>query len=615
MIGSIAQTFTLPGVFAQSLGFDSNGVPFKQNTSNNDNSIAVRDACFVTAVDLFFDYVDLNANQNYVRVEIRNTRADGTPGDVVVGYSSKFLTDSDGSAVGRAVASTRSNFRFNSPVYLLANKIYALVVKTRSPLTSLYVSELGQSDITAGKGGLINRPPVIGQAGGTLYTSDNSFTYTANPTKDMKFRLYKAKFDTSTNEFSLKSKTSKLAINIGKHSDGLPIRVFKHSPYVLIKHANHGMYGANQKVVISGAIGPNGTDNIGGVPVSEINNQKDAALDGFVNSHEVLFPYQDGYFIKVTKNATANADGGGYNVLATSNLQYNNLYSNINAITNEFTRVDAKIKQTSGTTLDNKIINRLKVLDTTYKDYRASGVKDDNFTHIEVDKNNYYDKPKIVQSSVNSTLNSLDMNIIMNTANENFSPVIPVESSSFGIVNKIKLLRNKTGISPDDSDVENFYSDFNILRANDSDLLNENDSENDDKQQKVSSYLSSLYSASNDHSDYITKTTSLETPADTLIVKFSADMNPSNIIEIAFKAKRLGDSKNIDDQPFENFKLNQFINETNYGEFNSGEDFREYSAEHSVGEDFSDFIVRIRMKTKNEAFVPRIKNLRIIAVA
>ena len=92
-------------------------------------------------------------------------------------------------------------------------------------------------------------------------------------------------------------------------------------------------------------------------------------------------------------------------------------------------------------------------------------------------------------------------------------------------------------------------------------------------------------------------------------------MNPSNEIEILFKAKRLGDSKNINDQSYESFKLNQFINESNYGQFNSAENFREYTAEHNVGEDFTDFIIKIRMKTKNESYVPRIKNLRIIAVA
>ena len=615
MIGSIAQTFTLPGVFAQSLGYDADGIPYNRTPNSDDNSIAVRDACFVTSVDLFFDYIDLNVNQNYVRVELRDTRPDGTPGSVVVGYASKFLTDSDGSAVGRATATTRSNFRFNSPVYLLANKIYALIVKTRSPLTSLYISELGKTDITSGKGGLINRPPVIGQAGGTLYTSDNGFTYIPIPTKDMKFRLFKAKFDTTTNEINLRSKLSKLAVNIGKLNDGLPVRTFNHSPYVLIKHENHGMYGANQKVVISGVQGSNGTSLLGGVPIDQINTQKDAASDGFVNSHDVLFSFQDGYFIKVSQNASANEDGGGLNVLATSNLQYSNLYSNINAVTNEFTRIDTKIKSTSGTSLDNVLVNNLKILDTTHQDYRSTGSKDDNFNHIETDKNIYFDKPKSVLSIVNSTFSTLDMNIIMNTASENFTPVIPVESNEFNIINRVKLLRNKVGQSPDDSDLNNNYLAFQNSRANDSDLLGEGDSDNTNKQEKVASYYSSLYASVNDHSDYVTKVTSLETPADSIVIKFSADMNPSNEIEILFKAKRLGDSKNINDQSYESFKLNQFINESNYGQFNSAENFREYTAEHNVGEDFTDFIIKIRMKTKNESYVPRIKNLRIIAVA
>ena len=365
MIGSIAQTFTLPGVFAQSLGYDADGIPFNKTVLNDENSIAVRDACFITSIDLFFDYIDLNTNQNYVRVELRDTRPDGTPGSVVVGYSSKFLTDSDGSAVGRATATTRSNFRFNSPVYLLANKIYAVVVKTRSPLTSMYVSELGKTDITSGKGGLINRPPVIGQAGGTLYTSDNGFTYIPIPTKDMKFRLYKAKFDTTANEIKLRSKLSKLAVNIGKLNDGIPIRTFNHSPYVLVKHANHGMYGANQKVVISGVVGSNGTSLLGGIPIDQINTQKDAASEGFVKSHNVLYPFQNGYFIKVTQNASSNEDGGGLNVLATSNLQFSNLYTNLNAVNNEFTRIDTKIKTTSGTTLDNIFIRLVLYLSSS----------------------------------------------------------------------------------------------------------------------------------------------------------------------------------------------------------------------------------------------------------
>ena len=375
------------------------------------------------------------------------------------------------------------------------------------------------------------------------------------------------------------------------------------------------MYGANQKVVISGVVGSNGTSLLGGIPIDQINTQKDAALDGFVKSHDVLYPFQNGYFIKVTQNASSNEDGGGLNVLATSNLQYSNLYSNLNAVNNEFTRIDTKIKSTSGTTLDNIITNNLKILDTTHQDYRSTGSKDDSFSHIEADKNVYFDKPKSILSSVNSTTSTLDMNIIMNTASENFSPVIPVESNEFNIINRVKLLRNKVGQSPDDSDLDNNYLSFQNSRANDSDLLGEGDSDNTNKQEKVASYYSSLYASKVDHSDYVTKLVSLETPADTIIVKFSADMNPSNEIEISFKAKRLGDNKNINDQDFENFKLNQFINETNFGQFNSSENFKEYTAEHKVGEDFTDFIVRIRMKTKNESYVPRIKNLRIIAVA
>lgn len=613
--GAIAQSFTLPAIIKKIVNVDGDGKPINTTGGEDyENDARVKEGCFVTAIDLFFDVVDLSSNQNMVTVEIRNT-VRGFPGNVVVGHASKFLTDSDGTGSGRAVASTPTNFRFNSPVKLISAQEYCIVIKTQSSLTSVWTAEIGKPDLTAGLGGLISTPPSIGGSGGSFFTSENGGVYIADPNKDLKFTLYRASFNTGTSTASLRSRLSKLAVNIGKVNNGTPIRTFKHSPYIQIKHPNHGMYGSGQKVVISGVEGPNGTSEIAGIPVTDINTQADAASTTFTSTHDVLYPTQDTYFIKVASNARETIDAGGFNMKVSSNLQYDYIYTNLNPVNNIFTKVDAKIKTTTGSTLDNKITAEILGLDTSADSYQAVGSIDTAYQYVETDKVTTFTNPKTILSTVNSSNRSLEMEVELNTADERYSPVVPMESSSQGVVNRIKLLRNRTGRQPDDSDLQEKYPNFESKRANDSDYLDEGDSDNNTIQSKLASYISALTAAKGDHADYCTKITELATPADTLIVKFLADMNPTNEIEIAFKAKRIGDSADIDTQEWEDFKLSTFVNEKNYGAFNSASDFKEYTAEHAVGEDFQEFRIRIRMKTKNEAYVPRLSNLRIIAVA
>ena len=111
--------------------------------------------------------------------------------------------------------------------------------------------------------------------------------------------------------------------------------------------------------------------------------------------------------------------------------------------------------------------------------------------------------------TVNSTQRTLQLDVELYSADSRFSPVIPVESYSNGTVNRIKLLRNKTGNQPDDSDLADKYPLLNSKRANDSDYLSEGDSDNAGKQAILASYIAALTASRNDHADYITKITTL----------------------------------------------------------------------------------------------------------
>jgi len=82
---------------------------------------------------------------------------------------------------------------FQAPVFLKAGAQYALVVQpaASSPNYNVWTSKLGQSDVATAE--RVIRNPYVG----ILYVSANDITYSAVQDEDLKFTLYRAKFNTS----------------------------------------------------------------------------------------------------------------------------------------------------------------------------------------------------------------------------------------------------------------------------------------------------------------------------------------------------------------------------------------------------------------------------------
>jgi hypothetical protein len=116
-----------------------------------------------------------------------------------------------------------------------------------------------------------------------------------------------------------------------------------------------------------------------------------------------------------------------------------------------------------------------------------------------------------------------------------------------------------------------------------------------------------------EHSAYVTKQVDLEIPADGLTVKFDADMEPTSYAKLSYKARAVGDNTPFEELEWIDFPHTQQITEENYGSFASDPDDVAYTVRTDVPFDFSAFKLRIRMGTENEALIPRISNLRIIA--
>ena len=139
----------------------------------------------LTSVGVYFSS---NDGVNNVICQIRNV-VNGYPGNVV--YASKTLTPSDIKTSSNA--STETKITFDDPVVCDANTQYCMVFETNSATNGMFVSDLGGTDVTTGSR-VLSQPYISG----VLFSSSNAITWTAHQTMNMKFKLYKAQFNTST---------------------------------------------------------------------------------------------------------------------------------------------------------------------------------------------------------------------------------------------------------------------------------------------------------------------------------------------------------------------------------------------------------------------------------
>jgi len=141
---------------------------------------------FITKLDLYFRTRSSTAP---ITVQIRET-VNGYPGARIVPFGSVTLQPSDVniSDAGDAV----TEFAFPSPVFLENNTEYCFVILPagNNDEYNLWVSELGEDEV--GTGTRVSEQPYAG----VLFVSANNRAWTALQTEDIKFTLYEAAFNT-----------------------------------------------------------------------------------------------------------------------------------------------------------------------------------------------------------------------------------------------------------------------------------------------------------------------------------------------------------------------------------------------------------------------------------
>ena len=348
----------------------------------------------LSSVDLFFSAKD---SVSPMSVEIRKV-VNGFPTQTVVPFSRKVVTpDEITTSVDGSVA---TNIAFEGLVYLEPGE-YALTLLANYTGYRVWISQIGETDVITGK--LITKQSSLG----VLFKSQNASTWAADQYQDLKFRLYQAKFtpnSTATVDFEVdRSLLERTLLSTD------PLEAYPSSPIIRINHTNHGLIaGSYQKLNGVPPILLTGYSNIFGINTASIENVAYTVSNVKPDSYTIVLPS--------SSNVTAITRGGESTITAETDLQYDALYPAISYL--DF----------AGTT----VALSAKLTDATYS-------VNSTYTDLSKDTTTELNTTKVIPSSTNITNNlsgaqPFRFRVTLSTDNEDISPILDLGQNSIVFV-------------------------------------------------------------------------------------------------------------------------------------------------------------------------------------
>ena len=277
---------------------------------------------------------------------------------------------------------------------------------------------------------------------------------------------------------------------------------------------------------------------------------------------------------------------GGSNCKASQNIQFSSVAPYFNVLVPDNTSVSSLLRTTSGTSVDGN----------------ETSFVDQGFQPVALNDFNDFSTPRLVASRLNETNllsstnnKSLTLGITLSTSNSNLSPVVDSSESATFVFARNRI--NKP--------IENYAYDSRV----------------------------NALSGDPHSSVYISKRVDLKQPANSLKVLLSAYRHASSDFRVLYKLIR-PDSSEVD-QSYQLFPGYSNLTDSNgdgIGEtivdvaLNDGlpdsfvrasneDEYLEYQFTANDISEFSGFVIKIVMNGTNEAYAPRFKDLRAIALA
>ena len=592
---------------------------------------------FITSIDLFHGEKD---EVDTVTVEIRNV-VNGVPGPKILPFGRCVKEPSEMNLSETATVST--NYKFPSPVYLLNNTEYCFVVKANVPTHKVWISRMGETELGGSR--QVSKQPHIG----VLFKGHNNRTWAPSLTEDLKFVMYRAKFDTATpgvvNLVNDDVETIKLQTN--------PLTFENSSTTLRVKQPDHHMYGTSNNVTISGATS-GATTTLNGAISSESTSflltsnedfddtsgkfSKDSSNEWYIKIDDEILKYttiSSAGVSGVTRGvdnttAASHADGATvelYMIHKVPFTEINKTHTSINNITmDSYTITLSSSPVISGgvTSAENGgpsvVATQNAIYNTSQPSISTLAVDQTNISAkiqptsgtspsgaetpfgstsisdaltMTLDENLELDNTKMVCSAINETnelsgSKSLTIPVTLTSTSEYVSPLIDSTRMTFvAVANRLNKITQASDVYP--------TTDFVASTDPDGD---------------------------NNSAIYMTKKVTLENPATALKVFFAAYRHSTATIKVMYKILRTDDASDFDDLGWTYFNSTGDPDVTTNSSL-TRDDLQQYKYTAGVKDDGSDssldefisFSIKIVMQGTNSAQAPRIKDLRCIALA
>jgi len=586
--------------------------------------------CVVTKMDLFFKSKD---NFIPVTVQFRKNQL-GVPGPYIIPLSTKLLSPS--SVLVSSNANVATTVNFTSPIFLDTGE-YSITLGTTSKKYSVWISELNSTDIISGKN--ITEQPYIGN----LFKGQNITSYTPVLTQDLKFILYRASYNTSVVGF-IDFKVPGYH-NTTKLLENDPLELFPNSSIMRIHHKDHPF--TNQSYVrLLGIANAFPFGNVlsptifGGITSTSIEGRH------FVVSNV----RSDSYTVNLSESSTVTSAFrfGGPAIVVDSDLRFDTIYPKI-----------PHIKQSGNISSSFKAASPSYTLDSSFKtladddnelDYTRIIASNVNTTfrlsnatpfvyRINFSSNNTLTSPLIDKSQiavvlVNNKINSPNIiteNLRYDRANvavlskaniyvlNGNVALISYASANVSEINNAKSILNGTdlvitGLNPNNGqyrvlEVLNGGANIKVLKlANSISVVTDANIQNNHTIVNASQFVyEEAATGGSAISKYITKKIDFVNPSTSINIRADVSQPTDTEVLFYFKTKLIGEAESFDVKEFTQVE-NVTIAPSLDGKF------IEVEKQIDALEPFDSLIIKIVFKSSLTYKVPKVKNLRVIAL-
>jgi len=349
---------------------------------------------FLTKARIYVATADTNIP---LQVQIRSVE-NGIPTNIILPGAVKFIDPSDISIVSSPVdiediQLAPTEVVFDEPIYLTSGEEYAIILLAESVAYTVYIAET-YKNVFGSREDQISKQPTLG----SLFLSQNGFTWTPDQTKDLMFELDRADFVASGTLLLDNAPLPKITLGTD------PLETTNASSVIRVYHEGHG-FTVGDKVSISDV-----STDVGGIPAVNI-----------AGAFTVSNPTWEGYSIDVTTPATGNALGGGNNVTVSQQVMFDQFVPLIQTVTPHLTSVSATSSNAEG---------------SSYGSGRSTSAPANLYTQsvdtlVFLNDNNTNNTPKVVTTIDNGgTTPSMNFSINLSTLDSKVSPVVDLQRVS-----------------------------------------------------------------------------------------------------------------------------------------------------------------------------------------